>query len=54
MKRQRAESTSGDDAISLLLVIMIAFLAMAVLLMGSPRSAALTVDQINMMPVWGP
>jgi hypothetical protein len=45
---------TGDDATSLYLVMVIACLTTALLFMGFPPSAALTVDQISQMPLWGP
>jgi hypothetical protein len=58
-KRERASEmehrpAAGDDTTSLYLVMVIVCLTTALLFMGSPPSAALTADQINQMPLWGP
>jgi hypothetical protein len=53
MKQRPDEAT--EDAISTYLVIVIACLTIALLFTGLPPSAAaLTADQINQMPLWGP
>jgi hypothetical protein len=47
-------SAAGDDNTSLYLAIVIACLTTALLFIGLPPSAALTAEQINQMPLWGP
>jgi hypothetical protein len=43
-----------DDAISVILIAVIACLVLAILILGSPEAAQLTPEQINLLPLWGP
>ena len=44
----------GDDTISTVLIFVIACLLLAVSIVGSPRTAELTPEQMNLLPLWGP
>jgi hypothetical protein len=43
-----------EDAISVILISVIACLVLAILILGSPEAAQLTPEQINLLPLWGP
>ena len=47
-------SRMHDDAISVILIAVIACLVLAILILGSPEAAQLTPEQINLLPLWGP
>jgi hypothetical protein len=49
-----ALSRMHHDAISVLLIAVIACLVLAILILSSTEAAQLTPDQINMLPLWGP
>ena len=47
-------SRMHDDAISAILIVVIACLVLAILILSSPEAAQLTPKQINLLPLWGP
>ena len=47
-------SRMHDDAISAILISVIACLVLAILILSSPEAAQLTPEQINLLPSWGP
>ena len=47
-------SRMHEDAISVILISVIACLVLAILILGSPEAAQLTPGQINLLPSWGP
>jgi hypothetical protein len=51
---QKNWSSTGDDAAAPILIFVIACLILAILILRSPDSVALTADLISLMPLWGP
>ena len=51
---QKNWSSTRDDAAAPILIFVIACLILAILILRSPDSVALTADLISLMPLWGP
>ena len=47
-------SRMHDDAISAILIAVIACLVLAILILSSREAAQLTPEQIDLLPLWGP
>jgi hypothetical protein len=46
-------SRKHGDVISIILILVIAYLVLAILILGSPEVTQLTPEQISGLPLWG-
>jgi hypothetical protein len=50
-QKPKALSSKHGDAVSTILILVIACLVLAILILGTPEAAQLTPEQINQLPL---